>query len=579
MPPAPGPRHRRRRTVPWTWAATGAAVAVSTAANLAWVLRDHTSPSWDQSHYLWITAVLQHALDHHGPVGFVRALYTTDPSRAPLWPLAMLPMAYVLGPGPGMGLAVNLVLWPVLLLATGAVAARLFGETARVVATLVLLPMPLVLGLAHTELQDYLLLVLSVLAVWLLVRARRFSATAASVLLGVVLALGSLCKASFLVSVAGPFAVTVVAAALAVTAMAPGARWPAARRPARNLGLCALVALSPLVIWYVPNWSPTLAYLRQQRGVQPGSVRDPLSPDRLAAFAANTARNMSKVSVVLVVVLAVAALPWLVRRLGRHAPGRRRAVLVAAFVGSWFAVPLVVLATNHTQDPRYAVAAYPALAVIAGGLVAKALSPAGARLALAAVAAVAVVGLLEADGPAGWAPYLPEGWSPTTSAPTGGLPLSGPDGPAVPPSPTDRTLAVLAAVEADRRAPGGGERPATVVIPELEQFVNGNDLSYYAYVRGDPFTFVTLDAGQRGRALRAALAHADVVLYARPAPLAVSAADGRVGILNERAAARHMTPAMFSLFAPHPRRIDVGSDVGQSPYVAVLVRRGTGPPP
>ena len=111
-----------------------------TAVNASWAFRDNTAPQWDQGHYLFLSWLYQQALDHHGPIAFIRAVYTSDPSRAPLLSLLVLPLSYVFGPGPGAGLALNVLLWPVLLLSAGAVAKELFGESARLPTMVVLAP-------------------------------------------------------------------------------------------------------------------------------------------------------------------------------------------------------------------------------------------------------------------------------------------------------------------------------------------------------------------------------------------------------------------------------------------------------
>lgn len=553
-------------------------VALSTLANLVWVLRDHTAPSWDQGHYLWVTAVYQQALDHHGPLGLLRAVYDTDPSHAPLFTLAMLPFAYVFGPSTVMGLALNLVEWPVLLLATGGIAARLFGERARLAAILFVLPLALVVQLAHNDLQDFTLLVLTVLVVLMLLRCRRFEATGAALGLGALMALGSLAKFSFALGIAGPFAVTVAAAALGWRAQRRrDGDWHAARVPARNLGLSLLVAAVPFAVWYAPNWTPTAAYLKIQYSPMAGSISDPLAPAHVLEWAIGTAADVSWWSLGLALVLAVCAAPALVRRLARPAGSRRRAVFALAFAGSWFLLPLVVLASNVNQDPRYAIASYPALAVLVGGMVARGLGHRGASVAVGALVAVAVLQVLQVDAPSVVAPLRPVSFSVTTSYGVLGMSAAGPDGPAAPPTPTNVTLTVVKALESTLRGPDRRRIPSTVVILEDETYVNGNDLSFYAYVRHDPWTFVALDSGTRGAALMAQLAKARAVLYVRQAPLRVSAADGRVGQINVGASARAMTPAMFARFEPHPRRIRIGSEVGQSPYLSILVPRPAPP--
>ena len=112
----------RRRTATASWLPAAGLAFLVTAVSASWALRDNVSPQWDQGHYLFLSWVYQQALDHHGPIALIRAVYTADPSRAPLLSLLVLPLSYLFGPGPGAGLALNVLLWPVLLLSAGAVA-------------------------------------------------------------------------------------------------------------------------------------------------------------------------------------------------------------------------------------------------------------------------------------------------------------------------------------------------------------------------------------------------------------------------------------------------------------------------
>jgi len=113
---------------------------VITAVNAWWALRDRTSPWWDQAIYLHDTLIYKRALDAHGLNALIDAIRHTDPSKAPLLAIAMLLLAYIFGPTMAAGLALNALLWPVLLLGTGAIAAELFGDRARIPSILMVAP-------------------------------------------------------------------------------------------------------------------------------------------------------------------------------------------------------------------------------------------------------------------------------------------------------------------------------------------------------------------------------------------------------------------------------------------------------
>jgi 4-amino-4-deoxy-L-arabinose transferase-like glycosyltransferase len=541
---------------------------VITLCDLLWVLRDHTAPSWDQSHYLFLTWTYQQSLDHHGPIAMIRALYDTDPSRAPLLSLAMLPFAYVLGQGPGMGLALNLVLWPVLLVSCGAIAKECFGERARLLAIILLAPMPLVVMMSHTALQDFLLLTLATWCVLLLLRTRQFKKRSASIGFGLLFALGMLTKVSFFLLVAGPLLVTLAATGVAAAQARRTGERGAVSGPLSNIVIAGAVALAPTLLWYVPTWGPTLAFLRLQDSPEAGWVYDPLSPSHLASFLIMLGTCMSWLLVGLAAVVGLLSLPRLGR--GRESPGRGPLLWKSAFLATWFLIPICFLATQGNQDPRYDLASYPALAVITAGLAAG-FRRREARTAVAVLAVLfALVQILEIDAGVSRFPLLPA--SVSVSTPDGAITVQfgGADGPAGPPSASNLTVQMMQYLESKSRGPGGRLRPEVIDLLELQPFLNGNDLTYYAAVRHDPFTFVTLDGGMSRAEVAATVRRSDFSLYVRqPAGLL----EGRIAELNAVDGARLMTPALFALFDPHPARFFVGSVSGQGPYVYVLQRR------
>ena len=563
---------RRAPTLAWLPAA-GLAFLVMVVSG-TWALRDHTSPQWDQAHYLYLSWVYQQTLDHHGPIALIRAVYTTDPSRAPLLTWLMVPLSYVFGPGPGAGLALNVLLWPVLLLSAGAVAKELFGERARLPAMVVLAPMPLLVWASSTVLQDFLLVTLVTLGAWALIRTRRFTSRRACLGLGLVVALGMLAKFDYLVALSGPVIVTIVASTARTAGSArETSRRRAVRVPLTNLGLTVLVAGVPTALWYVPSWGPTYAYLRRQVEPLAGAVTDPLSPGHVASFLLSNGAGVSWLAVLIAAAVALASLPRFVRWLRPRPDGTSRAdaLLVAAFVVSWLLIPLLVVAANVNRTPRYAAPGYPALAVIVGGLIAGLGVTVVRRAAIAAAALAMLTQTLQANVPGYAPPLLPAFIHFTTPAGAVTLRFSGPDGFAAPPVATDYTLSIEQYLESLGRP--GGHRPLKVAILENEANANVNDLGYYALVRHDRFIFKVLLAAASPGALIEELRSYDVALYVSPPPAGSAAAVGQVAVLNRETAATQMTPAAFNVFRPDPARFHVGANAGQSPYLEVLLRR------
>ncbi len=566
----------RRRTATASWLPAAGLAFLVTAVSASWALRDNASPQWDQGHYLFLSWVYQQALDHHGPIALIRAVYTADPSRAPLLSLLVLPLSYLFGPGPGAGLALNVLLWPVLLLSAGAVAKELFGESARLPTMVVLAPMPLLVWASTTVLQDFLLVTLVTLGVWVLIRTRRFTSRPASLGFGAVVGLGMLAKFDYFVALGGPVIVTLIACAVGIAADARWSGWRAAARvPLTNIGLSLAVAAVPVALWYVPSWGPTYDYLRAQIEPLAGAVSDPLSPRHVASFLLSNGADLSWLAVLLVVAVGLASLPRFVGWLREHIDwsSRVKTLGVAVFVGSWFLIPLFVATANVNQTARYAFTGYPALAVIGGGLIA-ALRPTVVRYtALTLAVLILLTQTLQANVPGYAPPLLPAFVYLTTPAGAVTINFRGPDGLAGLPVATNYTLTIERYLESVSSEPGHRHRHLTVAILENQADANVNDLGYYARVRDDPFKFKVLYAAASPAALIADLRAYDVALYVRPAAPGSPYAVGQVAVLNQGSAALQMTPAVFRLFRPDPVRLYVGQNAGQSPYLEVLLRR------
>jgi hypothetical protein len=542
--------------------------------NAWWAIRDHATPSWDQSHYLWLTLSYQQALDHHGPVSLVRAIYTLDPGRAPLFTIAMLPFAYVFHSGPGSGMALNVALWPVYLLSGGAIAKELFNHRARLIAIVLMSVVPLVIDVAHTELQDFLLATLAMLGIWLIIRTRHLQRWKASLALAAVIALGTLTKISFLIAIAGPLLVTVGAVGLDWwrTRRREVLRWPLV-----NTGMILLVVAIPTLLWYIPNWAATAAYLHLDLEPQPGTVRHPLALANVKYFTQHLlAGGFGMPLVLLAVVVGALSVPRLVGWM-RARPDFWHCVGVSLFLGSWLLIPIFAVVVSTNQDPRYAIAALPALAVITGGLI----SALPWRVVRRGAVVVAVVLVVDATLVVNVNNFRIPGLPRTVSigSPVGTLPLdlgARADGGRLP---LNRSygLDVLEYLEAQSRGPSGQIQPRTVALLELQGYLNGNDLPYLAALRHDPFTFPTLFTTPSAAAFSKELQGSDFALYIQQPATIPGGVGARVPQLNADAGARMMTPADFALFRPDPKRMFVGLGQGQASDVLILERRAPSP--
>ena len=527
------------RVPPVTYAV--ALTVLVTLIDAIWAARDHTGPSWDQSHYLTVTWILQQTLDHHGPINLIRAIYTTDPGRAPLFVVAMLPFSYLFHDGPEMGLALNVLMWPVILLSAGAVAKEAFNERARLITIVALAPMPGLVPFAHSQLQDFTLASIGTFAIWLVLRTRNLDSTRACIALGVVLALGTLTKISFVVVVFVPLLVTAFYR-LMTGLRTRGSRslWEEFRRPLTNVVLVGVLAIGLSLLWYVPNWAATRAYLHVAFEQQPGTVAHPLALHNLGVFGlamVNTGVGLFFLLLALAVLLL--SVPQLFRlRLRNWLTWFRPAY--GAFLIGWLAVPVVTVAASTNQAERYAVAALPPAAVILAGLVTGLPWASIRRVSVAFLVAIALDAALYTSMAGFTVPLLPSYVAFSTPFGSAAAQVSSPPGLGDTPFPASRnySLNVIKYLESQSRGPSGRVEPRTIAILELQGYLNGNNLPYWADIRNDPFTFVTLFRAPSTSALAADLKTYDFALYIAQPRVSQEAANGRVGELNATAASR-----------------------------------------
>jgi hypothetical protein len=583
LPAAANSNRRDRHARAW-FDLDGRPVAVLLAvaaalANGVWVLLDHSSPSWDQSNYLHVTWQYQQALDHHGITGLAHSVHSIDPAQAPLFAVLMLPFFYIFGDVQRAGLMLNLVASPILFLSTGEVAyAILRNPRARLLAILLVSTMPLVVGLDHNVLQDFLLMTLATVSILLLLKTDLFRRRTPSLLFALTMALGSLTKVTFLLFVIGPIAIVVgqvIALARSTHVHSGAARQPASL-PGAGVNIVGAVALylCLTLAWYGPNFSKTLAYIRSTTSGPLSLGAGPSDPYTVHAVLSFTAGMMNAdVSWVFGLAAIAAALlniPTLITW-WRNRDFRRQGLIDAAFLLSWILIPYLLVALAHNQDVRLMAPAMPGMVVILAGLI-TAVRWVYVRIILAAATVTAsvyqvgrLVTPLQLD-------FLPaeatlaigqfDAVIPFQSQSIGYEQLPG----------KDYTTPIISYIEAVSHAASGhsgGPNP-TVCLLESNPIVNGNTFSYLIAARGDAFTIRNITIGPQGPSeLVTQLAGCDFALYVKQPPIASTTLPTRLALVNGTFAAEFMTPKLFSLFRSPSRSFYVGG--GQR--VQILVRR------
>jgi 4-amino-4-deoxy-L-arabinose transferase-like glycosyltransferase len=570
-----------------------AAIALAILAALAngvWILLDHSVPSWDQSHYLSTTLQYQHSFESGGPIDLLRSIHTADPSHGPLFTVLLLPFFAVFGATNSSALLLNLAIAPVLYFAAGEIAWIVFKSwSARLLTIVLVATMPLMVGLLHNALQDFLLVTLATLSLLLLLESeglqRRWTTWAMALTMG----LGTLTKVTFPLFVAGPLLVVVagVVASLLSARRAGEPRRPDGRTLAINLGGAALVYLVVALAWYGPNFSATLDYVRSTTGgtlAEGAGPADPFTFHAIASFTTGVI-NANLSWVILLVGLLAAALDVGRLRALLTRPLRWDPIQKLAFLLAWAVIPYLSVALAHNQDVRLMAPALPAVAILVAGAV-SAVRWRGARIALAATAVIVLTYQTLVHITDVTPGFMPEQAKVEVGSYAAVVQLdSQPIGYEQLPG-DDYGAPVLDYIEdVARHEPGGAAAPRTICLLESEAVVNSNTFGFLVAAREDPYAFADVVLGPGGRKeLTTVLAGCDFALYVKQPQISPAGEESRLALVNDPYAANHMTPGLFGLFRGPSRSFPVAEveDRPRPDYlssaggtrVRVLVRRG-----
>jgi 4-amino-4-deoxy-L-arabinose transferase-like glycosyltransferase len=561
-------------------------LAISLAlANGVWILLNHSDPSWDQAHYL--STALQYKNSFHlgGPIELLRAVDHADPSHGPLFTIALLPPLSILGVSNASGLVVNLLAAPVLYLAAGEIAYTMFrNNLARLLTIFLVATTPILVGLFHNVLQDFLLVALTTLSLLLLLKSEGFRRRWTTWAMALTMGLGTLTKVTFPIFVIGPLLVVVAEVAHnALSRRRPGVA--GSKRDLRpvlvNVGGALVVYLIVTMVWYGPNFAATRDYVRSTTGGPLSLGAGPSDPYTFHAIASFTTgvinANLSWVILLLGIVAVLFSWPRLRSLFAR--PIDPAPLWKLAFLLAWALVPYLSVALAHNQDVRLMAPAFPAVAVLAAGAVSS-IRIRQVRLALTATAVV-VLGYQTLTHTTDVSPeFLPDRLRVTASSYEAAILLdSEPVGYEQLPG-DDYVGPIFDYIETTAARLPGDPSAKTICMLQSEPVINSNTFGFMSAAKGDSYGFADVVQGQGGAAeLKEVLSGCDFALYARPPRPEPSDAASRLVLVNEPYAASHMTPAMFRLFegptkvfpvSPHPASDRVVADQGVG--VRVLTR-------
>lgn len=581
---------RQRLDLTSLQAAVGLAIFAA-LANGVWILLDHSSPSWDQAHYLTVTLDYRNSFAAEGLGGLLRAIHSTDPSHGPLFTTGMLPFFYAFGSAPRSGLILNLALAPILYVAAGQIAWIVFRSwVARLLTILLVATMPLMVGLYHNVLQDFLLVTLTTVSVLLLLLTDRFSRRWMSLALGLAMGLGTLTKVTFPIFIVGPL--LIVLAQIALPRLRTGEEVgsqpsPGLRQAIWNMAGAAAVYLLVILPWYVTNFSATLDYVRSTTSgplAEGAGPSDPLTFHAITSFTTGMVNTEVSWTIALAGLIAIAlCLPALLHLVRRPVQVERLTSL--AFLLAWATIPYLLVATAHNQDVRLMAPAMPAMAVIVAGAM-SAVRRRWARVALIAVTAVALVYKTVNHVTPITPDFMPSEVSLRLDAYTATIPLDERQiGYEQLPGP-DYATPVIEYIERLAQREGSEPGPKLVCILQSEPIVNANTFTFLATARSDRLGVVDVFVGPDGLAgLRKNLSGCDFALYVNQPKVSSENKSSRIVIVNEDFAARYMTPSLLALFPGPSRTFPVAasqayegevrhlSTAGRSDRVRVLSKR------
>jgi 4-amino-4-deoxy-L-arabinose transferase-like glycosyltransferase len=521
-------------------------------ANGVWILLDHTTPSWDQAYYLTDTFQYRVGFADGGVHGLLSAIHSTDPAHGPLFTTSMLPFFYAFGNSPRSGLLLNLALAPVFYFAAGQIAWIVFRNwVARLTTILLVATMPLLVGLYHEVLQDFLLVTLTTVSVLLLLMSDRFRSRWFTLGLGAAMGLGTLAKVTFPIFVVGPLIAVAVEVVLTATREERESRLAALRPQVRNVLWAAALYLVLVLPWYLSNLSETAEYVRSTTSGPLSEGAGPTDPFTFHAFASFTT-GMVNTAVSWVIVLAgliaiALCLPAL-RALRRRRPRQVERLTDLALLGSWALIPYLLIVTAHNQDVRLMAPAMPAMAIIVAGAI-SAVRQRRVRLALISCTALLLVYQGVNHTTAITPSFLPDDLTLHVGSYEATIPLNEEQIGFQRLPGEDYATPVIERIEQIARSEQRGFGPRTICMLETEPVVNTNTFTFLAKTRGDPFQYWDIFVGPNSAgSLRETLQGCDFALYVKQPKVNPADAGERITIVNEEYAARHMTPGLFALF-------------------------------
>jgi hypothetical protein len=544
-------------------------VVLICGAHLLWAMRDHTSPTWDQGLYLGSAFKMRYGLLHQGPIGFVRAVLRDNYGRAPLYTALVSLVMVVEGPTARSGLYLNVGLWVVLLLVVAQTSRLLFKqERIALLAVVITGISPTLIASSNTQTQDFLLATVSILSFWALLRAGYFTRRWYSVLLGVMLALGTLTKLQFLTALLIPLVVIAIISLRGTRPRGVLTDETAGRNRTPtvvNIGLAAVTAVGLPLLWYVPNWGPVWSYMQATFFNSPSvTIADPYQVKVLLSFLLNYFDTGNGLEIVLLGALAGGIV------VAEHHGHLRRMVRALNDVPAFFAlcafavVPFLTVAFSNNQEVRYAIAGMVGAAILVAAAIGSIRAFVPRCLFCIVIVFYGITGLAGTLVAGFHVPAVPATFD--VSTPWGAAYIEN-DGSGVVPDKVDYTLQLFRDLMGMTVLSGRTPFDVPVGILQDGSRVNPNTLYFYSLTNDTSYTFTTLVdlSPDQLRDLPAVLSPY-VILLSRPL-LAGGAVQGAGGTEGDNTSAESRLETKDLAGYTLVGRISGGNDAYQSRWL------------
>lgn len=315
------------------------------AANFWWLKVDTRPPFSDTAGHaiqtLRLASLSWREILVDGP--FLEEILQIGP-YPPLFYLTSLPFADYLWPTVDAMLGVNMLYVGLLIFSTYAIARRIAGEYAAVLAAFLVSMYPVIFGLSRVYLLDVALTAMTTFAFFCLLWSESFRHSWRSLLLGVAIGLAMLTKWTFIAFFTGPLAIALYTAL----------RYPAPRRLI-NIAVAGLTSLLVALPWYLYNFASLQQFLHHNGLLAAQLENDPA----VLSFASFAYYPLALVQEQILFPFFLLFLTGTLLALRRVKLNSDLLMLLA-----WLVVGYVASSLFINKDPRYTMPYLPAFALL-----------------------------------------------------------------------------------------------------------------------------------------------------------------------------------------------------------------------